>query len=154
MTFTETPNEHPSPSPVQYTSEPPSRWAWPILIALASLVFCVAAGLAACEVDEVSAAIDAEEVDSQNDADVRSCDYDESTGAVTAAISVTNDSSGLSSYIIEVDFIDGNGAVVGHAYAFLDEVEPAATGELDVDKDVTDGSDVTCRIDHVERFAA
>jgi hypothetical protein len=154
MTITETPNPNPGPSPVQYTSKPPSRWTWPILIALASLVFCVAAGLAACEVDEVSAAIDAEEVDSQDDADVRSCDYDESTGEVTAAITVTNDSSGLSSYIIEVDFVDGNGAVVGHAYTFLDEVEPDASDELHVDKDVSDGSDVTCRIDHVERFAA
>jgi len=152
MTSTDTPNEH--PAPVHHRSSPPSRWTWPVLIGLASLIFCVAAGLAACEVDEVTERITAEEIDSQDDASIRSCDYDESTGAVTAAISVTNDSSGLSSYIVEVEFSDGDGSRVGGTYTFVDEVEPDATEERQVDRDVDDRSDVTCRIDHVERFAA
>ena len=152
MTITENPNQSPDPTPFHYRSSPPSRWTLPVLICVASLVFCVAAGLAACEVDEVSAAIDSEEVDSQNDADVRSCDFDETTGAVTATIEVTNDSSGRSSYIIEVEFTDDDGSTVEHAYSFLDDVEPDATKELRVGEDVDHA--VTCEIDHVERFAA
>jgi hypothetical protein len=154
MTITESPNQNPGPAPFEYRSPPRSRWTLPVLVCLASLVFCVAAGLAACEVDEVAEGITSEEIDSQDDASIRSCDHDESTGAVTAAITVTNDSSGLSSYIVEVEFTDGDGSRVGGSYTFLDEVEPDATEEREVGRDVDDRSDVTCRIDHVERFAA
>jgi hypothetical protein len=154
MTITETPNENPSPAPVHRQPSSPSRWPLPVLICLASLIFCVAAGLAACEVDEAAGRIDSEEIDSQDDASIRSCDVDDATGAVTAALSVTNDSSGLSSYIVEVEFTDGAGSRVGGSTIFLDEVEPDATEEREVDRDVDGRSGVTCHIDHVERFAA
>lgn len=146
MPSTET--NHP---PFTYVSPPPSKWRWPILVLfLAALPLAVLGGTCAV-VDEVSETIRTERADSRDDASVRSCEHDRRTGAVTATVEVTNDSSGRSFYVVDVELVR-NGKVVGHVDAVLDDVDPDRTEAISVTEDV-DG-DVTCRLGEVERFAA
>jgi hypothetical protein len=157
MTNTDTTSDdHPTPppAPVSFARKPRPLWHLPALIVTASLMVGAALISVAVEIDEAIDAIDTEEVDSQDDATVRSCGVDESTGAATAAIRVTNDTSGSSTYVIEVVFTDDDGSTLGRTDAVLTEVAPDTTEVVHVDEDVDDGSDVACRIGNVERFAA
>jgi hypothetical protein len=124
----------------------------PIVATFAVLLGCAAImGTIAC-VDEVADRVDAEEADSQDDASIRDCGTD-AAGRLVAAVAVTNDSSGTSTYFIDVDFVR-DGRTVGQDDAIVSELAAGASAEVEaIDDPAADDEGVECRIAHVERFS-
>jgi hypothetical protein len=142
MTTTEHVSTLPPPPP------PPSggRTWKPIVAGLAILAGCGLVSGTIAGLDEVADRVDAEEADSQDDATIRGC------GTLGATVTVTNDSSGSSTYLIDVDFVR-DGQTVDQDDVIVSELAAGATAEVDAASDVAGAPGVECRVAHVERFS-
>ena len=65
---------------------------------------------------------------------------------------MTNDSSGSSTYLIDVDFVS-DGRTVDQDDVVVSELAAGATVEVDATSDLANAPGVECRIAHVERFS-
>src|SRR5688500_6414427 len=90
------------PPPPPPPPPPAAGRVWkPIVVVLAGLAgFGLISGTIA-GIDEVADCVDADETDSQDDATTGDCGL--TAGVATATVTATNDSSGTSTYLIDVD---------------------------------------------------
>lgn len=87
------------------------------------------------------------------DVTVDSCDVDDTIGTVTANLSILNNSSGRSNYLITVSFEDGDGVKVGDGFASANNLEPGQKARVEaVAFEEADG--MTCVVTEVNRFAS
>lgn len=79
-----------------------------------------------------------------------------SYGTTTISLTVVNNSSKASDYIIDIGIVDASGAKVGEGFASTDNVAPGQTANIDGYGTVSDASvgAVSCTVDDVERFAS
>jgi len=110
----------------------------------------VAVSLVDDAVDDI-AETNAGELDDVQDVE---CDLD-GVGDLHATVTVENDSSERSSYIIEVTFEDDNGDQLDTSTAFINSVEPdqRAEGEAVTFTDPPAEGDFDCRVVELERFS-
>lgn len=98
----------------------------------------------------------ATETDSEaDDVTIVSCE-DSGFGTVEVALTVLNNSSKASDYIIDIGITDASGAKVGEGYASTDNLAPGQTANIDGYGTSSDGAvaPLSCSVDDVERFAS
>lgn len=103
--------------------------------------------------DEKTAAGDADEVD---DVKVNSCGKDATLGFASANITVTNDSSDPSDYLIEITFTSKDGTTqIGTGNAIISNLTNGQTKTEDVSslEDAGD-AEIVCTVSKVDRFAS
>lgn len=89
----------------------------------------------------------------QADVTLTSCTVD-SSGYPTAALKITNHSSGRSSYTISVNFVDDSNTKVAEGASFSSNVDPGQSAlETAGGTAVVQGA-VTCKVTNVDRFAS
>jgi hypothetical protein len=130
------------------------RSARRLLTGVAVAVGCAAIIGGIAGLDEVADRIDAEEASSQKDASIRDCSISSDTGALVATVAVTNHSSGLSTYAVEVTFTSPGDEAVDRDDIVLTDVEAGRTIIVDATSDRPLAADAECHIAHVDRFSA
>ena len=98
--------------------------------------------------------IEAEEARSQDDATMSTCIVDDDTHQPTATLTLQNDTSGPSTYLVEVVFTRADGTSLGNGTAAADAVPSGSSVVVEATAAMTTSSGVRCTIEHVERFAA
>jgi hypothetical protein len=141
----------PAPPPAPLPSTRPSR---PVLTAVLAITGCALIMGTISGIDELAGNIAAEEAASQDDASVSTCSIDARTGDLLAGVEVINHSSETSTYVIEIAFETPSGRFLDRGDLMLAEVAPGETVVVDALGEAPAGSDVECRIEHVERFSA
>lgn len=154
------PPPQPMGAPMGYSAPPPQGMsgclkAFLIVLGLSVVLGIVAVIVAATLVDD---AVDnlAEDLvegsaDEQDDIDEVECGEDD-FGNLFATVTVTNDSSERSNYIIEVNFVDGN-VQLESAVAFINAVEPGQQAEGEASTATDAPGDFDCRAVGVQRFS-
>ena len=124
--------------------------------------FAIAAALGACGTASDSSSLtgDGPASDSGNTSnpppsdlnDDLNCGTDEA-GWIAATGTLTNQSSGLSNYIISVNFTDNAGTIYANGTAFVNNVPAGETASWKA-SGLTDFRDGTCTVVEVNRYAA
>ena len=89
-----------------------------------------------------------------DDVTVTSCE--EEFSFMKVGLTVVNNSSKTSDYIITLGFVDESGTKVGDGYASATNIEPGQTAKTEGAGTVSDaaGPNVTCKVEEVERLAS
>ena len=87
-------------------------------------------------------------------ADVDDVTCTEDLGLITGVVTVTNNSSETSNYLVTVG-VEQDGAKIGDGFGSLDNVDPGQTGRIEVVATADSGGNpFTCVVDEVERFSS
>jgi hypothetical protein len=90
-------------------------------------------------------------------ADVTVSSCSEQFGIVTTGLTITNNSSEASNYIITIGIENGAGEKIGDGFASTNNVDPGQTATIDGTGTVSEGADTAgmrCVLEEVERFAS
>ncbi len=87
---------------------------------------------------------------------IDSCDYEDVIGTVTAKLTITNNSSKRSNYLITINIEDGSGIKIGEALASSNNVEGGQVAKEDALGTISGEkpADMKCIIKEVNRFAS
>lgn len=95
---------------------------------------------------DLQSALDAAPVDATGDATVTDCS-DDGAGGATGAVSITNSSDAVGTYVVNVYAYDASGEKIGELGGVSDDVEPGDTGTADLSGYVNDGATIaTCEV--------
>jgi hypothetical protein len=123
-----------------------------LTVVLGVVAVIVAATLVDDAVDDFADDFAEGDADEQDDIDSVECGEDD-FGNLQATVTVTNDSSERSNYIIQVNFEDGDGTQIASNTVLLDNVEPGQSASAEASTSIEPPDEVECRVVEVERFS-
>jgi len=88
------------------------------------------------------------------DISVASCAVDPATGAVSAALTVTNSASVTSNYLITLEVAAAGGDQAGEAYATASQVAPGAAVSIVASSDLKQVAGPICTVSTVTRYSS
>lgn len=121
-----------------------------VVVGVAGMIGCAA--LLSSAADEIQEDIEQERAEALEDVSVKSCEADE-IGDLTATLTVVNNSSERSNYMIEVTFEAPDGSQLDTGLAVVNALEPGQRTEAEVVTATDAPAEFDCRVVEVDRFS-
>ncbi|NYI08264.1 FxLYD domain-containing protein [Allostreptomyces psammosilenae] len=109
---------------------------------------------AAAEEEEPLTSSDNEDNPPTEDVTVDACEVDPDLSWPVATLTVTNNSSETSNYMIDVEFVDASGTRVDEGFAATNDLAAGQTAQVEAQGLTEVPQDVECKVLRVERYAS